>query len=299
MSFFEIFKAGKYPQGTFSAEDVEAIAKNYDPSFCEAPITLDHEQGGPAYGWVSGVKAENGLLRSSFKDITPELKDLVNSGKYKTRSVEIYRNLDGKGPYLKAVTFLGAAIPQIKGMEPVHFKDGESDIIQFEMEIENPENVQNFNDEETKNLRFRVQELEAQAAKFSDAEAARIQAEEKLRALNIEIRKGEFEQFLNERIAYGSLTPAQLDICLKILEALDSVPMFSDNTQPVEVFKEFLTNMQKQVNFDEVATNGNTQNKTESESPKNIAQKALEFQQSEAKKGRVIRIDEAVRHVSS
>ena len=48
MKFHTIFKAGKYPQGTFTDEDIEQLAKNYDPKFCEAPITLDHEQSGPA-----------------------------------------------------------------------------------------------------------------------------------------------------------------------------------------------------------------------------------------------------------
>lgn len=50
MKYFEVFKAGNYPQGKFTKEEVQELAKNYDPSFCEAPITLDHEQKGPAYG---------------------------------------------------------------------------------------------------------------------------------------------------------------------------------------------------------------------------------------------------------
>ena len=43
MKYFEVFKAGNYPQGKFTKEEVQELAKNYDPSFCEAPITLDHE----------------------------------------------------------------------------------------------------------------------------------------------------------------------------------------------------------------------------------------------------------------
>ena len=46
MKYFEVFKAGNYPQGKFTKEEVQELAKNYDPSFCEAPITLDHEQKG-------------------------------------------------------------------------------------------------------------------------------------------------------------------------------------------------------------------------------------------------------------
>ena len=56
MKYFEVFKAGNYPQGKFTKEEVQELAKNYDPSFCEAPITLYHEQKGPAYGWVDKLK---------------------------------------------------------------------------------------------------------------------------------------------------------------------------------------------------------------------------------------------------
>ena len=83
MKFFEIFKAGTYPQGKFTKEQIEEIAKNYDPSFCEAPITLDHEQSGPAFGWVESVKSDKGVLKATFKDVTEDLKSFVNDGKYR------------------------------------------------------------------------------------------------------------------------------------------------------------------------------------------------------------------------
>lgn len=78
MKYFEVFKAGNYPQGKFTKEEVQELAKNYDPSFCEAPITLDHEQKGPAYGWVDKLKEEDGLLKATFKNLSPELKEYVS-----------------------------------------------------------------------------------------------------------------------------------------------------------------------------------------------------------------------------
>nr|BDD46507.1 hypothetical protein 11 [bacterium] len=125
--FFEIFKAGTYPQGVFTNDDIEAIAKNYDPSFCEAPITLDHEQKGPALGWIKSLIAENGVLKAEFRDVDPELVEKVKTGKYKNVSVELYKILEGRKPYLKSLSFLGAAIPQVKGLEPVKFRDAESE----------------------------------------------------------------------------------------------------------------------------------------------------------------------------
>ena len=297
MKFFEVFKAGKYPQGAFSQNDVEALANNYDPAFCEAPITLDHEQKGPAYGWVSGLKSEDGKLKASFRDVADELKDYVQSGKYKKISVEIYRELEGKKPYLKAVSFLGAAIPQVKGMNPVEFKEGESETYIFEME-ETPDNKPNnseikentelvklqeqvkelesqiklFTIQPNKNqdddlvikLQEKVQAMSAQISKMQDDSIARQQAEQELSRLQLQMRKNDFEQFLNEQIAYGNLTPVQKDTCLKILLLLDSVPQFGDSDDPTSEFKQFVKSLPKQVEFKEIATK-NKQHKKEAE----------------------------------
>ncbi len=164
MKFFEVFKAGNYPQGVFSDNDLQALADNYDPKFCEAPITLDHEQKGPAFGWVSGLKTENSKLKAVFRDISPDLKDYVQSGKYKKISIEIYRELEGKNPYLKAVSFLGAAVPQVKGMEPVEFKEDESDVYIFELDMNTPET--SFKTEIGK-LSQKISEIENQIINFN------------------------------------------------------------------------------------------------------------------------------------
>ena len=170
MKFFEIFKAGTYPQGKFTKEQIEEIAKNYDPSFCEAPITLDHEQSGPAFGWVESVKADKGVLKATFKDVTEDLKTFVNDGKYRKISVEIYRELEGKKPYLKAVSFLGASIPQVKGMEAVQFKEGESDVYTFEVE---PLKEDKPDEKEIQDLKNQVNDLEGKINTFKEKESSK------------------------------------------------------------------------------------------------------------------------------
>lgn len=144
--FYEIFRAGNYPQGTFSEDDVKAIAENYDPSFLEAPLTLDHGWGGPAFGWIEELKAEGGRLLATFKDVSDDLRSMVAKKQYKRHSCEIYNDLNGKGPYLKALSMLGASSPQVKGMEPIAFSqfsekypEDESATVDFEAPVE-PEN---------------------------------------------------------------------------------------------------------------------------------------------------------------
>ncbi len=274
MKFFEVFKAGTYPQGVFSPEEVDALAKNYDPKFCEAPVTLDHEQKGPAYGWVSDLKAENGKLKASFKDLSQELKEFVRSGKYKKISVEIYRNLEGKQPYLKAVSFLGASIPQVKGMSPVEFKEGEADTFIFESAgetdlkpdvnenktIANP--VSTDNDETIKKLseaketiskmQEQIAEMNVSIAKLENNASAYQEAQAELLKLRNELTQNKFEQFLNQKINDGHLTPSQKDLSLKILMSLENVKQFNEQDSQVDAFKDLLNSLPKQIEFQEI-----------------------------------------------
>ena len=287
MKFFEVFRAGKYPQGEFTKKQVAEIAANYDPKFCEAPITIDHEQTGPAYGWVDTAKAEGDILKVSFKDTPQEFQDEVNSGKYKKVSIELYKNLEGKGPYLKAVSFLGAAIPQVKGLEPVKFMEGESEIYEFEVETDDSEK---FSAEEIEDLKKQVSELESQVAKYKqkDQKLETIKSlKEKISSLNDEVKSfkekaegkeeieqelnnikttlknKEFEEFIEKQINEGKLVPANKDVVLSVFQELDTVKKFGEDSQVISDFKAFIESLPKQITFEETATkskhsNGNS-----------------------------------------
>lgn len=282
MKFFEIFKAGTYPQGKFTKEQIEEIAKNYDPSFCEAPITLDHEQSGPAFGWVESVIADKGVLKAAFKDVTEDLKSFVNDGKYRKISVEIYRELEGKKPYLKAVSFLGASIPQVKGMETVQFKEGESDIYTFEVEspkddkpdkkdeekeiqdLKNQvndleEKINTFKEKETssetiKTLKTKIETLTNELDTFKEKASDKDGIQKELDYLKNKIRDNEFDNFVEKQLEKGILIPANKDVVLKIFKELDNVKKFDSTSNAVEDFKTFVASLPKQIEFDEVAT---------------------------------------------
>lgn len=279
MKLFEVFRAGNYPQGKFSQEDIENLANNYDPKFSEAPITLDHEQRGPAYGWVEKLVSENGKLKASFRDISSELKDYVQSGKYRKISVEIYRELEGKKPYLKAVSFLGASIPQVKGMEPVEFKEGESDVFTFELEekqhdgkqekidfsciqdqlktisdniLKFSENIQDKNF--AQDLKDQLNELKDHVSKFQQSSIDKETLQKEIDELKESIKNKEFEQFISSQIAEGRITPANKEAVLKVIRELDSIKKFDSNSNALDDFKTFLSSLPKQVEFDEIAT---------------------------------------------
>jgi len=275
MKYFEVFKAGNYPQGKFTQAEVQELAKNYDPSFCEAPITLDHEQKGPAYGWVDKLKEENGKLKATFKDLSDDLKEFVNKGKYKKISVEIYRELEGKKPYLKAVSFLGASIPQVKGMQAVEVKEGESDVYIFEAEVEednDAEEIENLKstiadlkgqvakfkedakkNTEIKSLKEQVKDLTIELAKFKDEAAGKDELAKELKEIKENLRTKDFNEFIEQHISQGILTPANKDAVFSILCDLDNIKKFDATSDSIDTFKSFISALPKQVEFDEIA----------------------------------------------
>lgn len=123
----EVFRAGDYgPKGRWSEDALDRLAANYDPALHEAPVTLDHAQTGPALGWVGALARRGDRLLARLRGLSPALLALLRQGAFKKRSVEIYGALPETGePYLKAVSFLGAAAPAVKGLRDALFSEAE------------------------------------------------------------------------------------------------------------------------------------------------------------------------------
>lgn len=132
----EIFRSGDYGEkGVYSEEDLEAVARDYDPRAHEAPVTLDHAQSGPAHGWVGGLKVMGDRLVARLRQVSPTLAAALREGSFRKRSVELFRKFRDTGrPYLKAVSFLGAATPRVSGLADPAFADEGTDLISFNTE---------------------------------------------------------------------------------------------------------------------------------------------------------------------
>ena len=313
MKFYEVFKAGVYPQGKFTKKEIAEIAKNYDPQFCEAPITIDHQQSGPAYGWVDTVKADGEKLKVAFKDIPQEFEQAVNDGKYKRVSVELYRNLEGKGAYLKAVSFLGAATPQVKGLEQIKFMEAEADTYEFEEEKPDvkPEETATFSQEEIDDLKKQVEDLESQLAKFKESNKktetikslkekiaaltsevatfkekadGKEEIEQELNNIKTAIKTREYNEFIDKQIDKGTLVPANKDVVLSVLKELDNIKKFGEDSQIVNDFKAFIESLPNQITYKEIATKeAQAGNSDEVEQFANADEESLEiFKQAKA-----------------
>lgn len=123
----EVFKAGKYPQGTYGTKELSEIAVSYDAAGKhEAPLTIGHpKEAAPAWGWVKQVLHVGDKLKI-VAEFTDQLADLIKQGLYKKVSVGLYTPTDPTNPtpgkwHLHHVAFLGAEPPAVKGLESVAF----------------------------------------------------------------------------------------------------------------------------------------------------------------------------------
>ncbi len=131
----EVFRTGDYgAKGSYSPADLQRMADDYRPDLLEAPLTFDHAQTGPAYGWVSRLRCDGDRLVAALKGVPEAVREAVKSGAYKRRSVELFRKLPHTGrPYLRAVSLLGAATPEVKGLRDVCFA-ANNDALQVELD---------------------------------------------------------------------------------------------------------------------------------------------------------------------
>lgn len=124
----EIFRAGDYgSRGRYAEQDLEAIACDYRPERHEAPVTTDHKQDGPALGWVRALRRVGNVLMARLGGLDAAFIEKLRQGAFKKRSIELYRRAADTGrPYLRAVSFLGAASPVVKGLTDPVFAEAES-----------------------------------------------------------------------------------------------------------------------------------------------------------------------------
>jgi hypothetical protein len=139
----EIFKPGRHITSMgvaidFSAAQLEASAKAYDPALHEAPIVLGHpEEDSPAYGWIKSVTFANDVMQADADQLAPSFVESVRRGRYKKVSASFYPPNSARNPkpgvyYLRHVGFLGAASPAVKGLRQAAFADACNDAIVVE-----------------------------------------------------------------------------------------------------------------------------------------------------------------------
>ncbi len=138
-----IFRAGRHRAQngktySFSEADVAAIAAGYDPALHQAPYVLGHPKtdAAPAWGWVTKLAVENGVLFAEHSDVPAAFAEAVTDGRYRFRSADLYDINDPANPtpgqyHLRSVGWLGAEPPSIKGLGPAFGENDTAEPLSF------------------------------------------------------------------------------------------------------------------------------------------------------------------------
>ena len=281
----EVFRAGTHTDSAgrkkeWTTQDLDRMVSNYDPKSHEAPICIDHNEktgpvkGGPAYGWVEGLKRVGQKLYASFRQVVPEFSEMVNQGLFKKRSISIYP--DGT---LRHVAWLGAKPPAIKGLEDFKFSDSEADQ-ELILSYSEAADISNFM--EDLNMPT-VEELQAQLANEKAAREVAESENQNLRTENQQLsanfseaskksRRAEIDAFIEKGIVDGKVLPAWKEDGLgEFMMALDESEteyQFSENSgkkTPLKFFQDFISSFSEHGLFKDM-TKGKKDNQKPSDS---------------------------------
>ena len=68
------------------------------------------------------------------------------------------------------------------------------------------------------------------------------------------LKNKEFNEFIDAQITKGILVPANKDIVLSVLQELDNVKKFGEDSPVIDDFKSFIESIPPQIKFGETAT---------------------------------------------
>lgn len=269
----EAFKVGNYgDKGNYSEADLEQIAQDYNVNLHEAPVTLDHKAEGPAFGWVESVRRVGANLVLMVRDMADGLRQAIKDGAYKKVSIELYKQFKETGrAYIRAVSFLGAKVPEIKGLSPVLLSEDEEKSVKIEFD-EGGELDMAEQTEMEKKIAGLEALVQSGNARFEEERQKRITAEDRAKSVNLqftekqrlqieEAAEKQVNAFCEEQIKLGFISPAQIGTGLPSLMrhlAADNetVLCFGEKEElkatPLEILKAVLT-LHKVMLFSEVA----------------------------------------------
>lgn len=127
LSGVEIFAAGKHNGDDYSTQDLDDIIQAYTQLDYVPVIKAGHGEdkpGMPALGYVRNLRRAGEKLVADFTDMPQVVYDAIRAKRYNTVSSEVWWNLQrGANSFrraLKAVALLGAEIPAVAGLKPLH-----------------------------------------------------------------------------------------------------------------------------------------------------------------------------------
>ena len=222
----------------------------------------------PAYAWMDKVEMVDDTLFAETKDDNPDFIDAVKKKTYKNRSISLTPDgklrhvgfLGGAAPAVKGLAPVSFASPQSVLFEmdlpEIEFEEIADDNFNEEENLPNADNNNSdessakeskSNDSRSENISFLKEafspvaeslgqmkiSLDKMNSNFSEginslSEDEMKKVYDKMSEINFRIKVSEFELMLNEKLAYGSLTPAMKQKIMSLIQYLNS-QNFSDD----------------------------------------------------------------------
>ena len=244
----EIFASGLHNGDQYTEQDIDDIIAAHKELDFRPAIKIGHSKdapGAPAYGWVTALRKVGGKLVADFESMHDSVITALKDKRYDRVSSEIYFNLKRGGKQfrraLKAVALLGADVPAVAGLTPLHkmefIADGFGSVASCEqgLEIQKQSIIDSLTERvaalteaaETAALEREVEVLEDQVAVFGGDEEGKWVT---IRGRAINIKKGESVEAAMKRgggdsptkpVSVGVLNP-RLEFTSDLLERFPS-----------------------------------------------------------------------------
>lgn len=129
----EIFATGRWNGRRFTEQDLDNIVQAFKETkdLLKPYVKLGHSEDQkllrddelPAAGWIENLRRVGSKLLADFKRVPLKVKELMDIGAYRTRSAELYPNINlGGKTYplaLKAVALLGSATAAVGSLADI------------------------------------------------------------------------------------------------------------------------------------------------------------------------------------
>lgn len=233
---WEIFAAGKWNGDAYSASDLDDIVQSFNEigGKLKPYLKLGHDdkqkllqkEGYPAAGWITGLKRVGEKLVAKVEGIPAKIYSLIQSKGYGRVSSEIFWNTTVEGKRyrraLKAVALLGADTPEVSVLDD--FINLYTEITDGELHAYHVlEEYKEVNEMDEKKILEMDEQLKSYAAKISELETENKQLKEECekhqeaaRVAEYAKRQTEVAAYLDEKVAAGIITPAQVNYYMAI-----------------------------------------------------------------------------------
>lgn len=123
----EIFSSGTHNGDEYTETDLDDMVKAFKELDYRPALKIGHTKdkpGSPAFGWITNLRKEGTKLLADFESMHDTVIQALRNRNYDRVSSEIYFNLKRGGNVfrraLKAVALLGAEVPAVAKLVPLH-----------------------------------------------------------------------------------------------------------------------------------------------------------------------------------